>query len=235
MNEDTRTILSKHFLFSGLDTEGIEDILKLAKEKCYSGHHFIFRKGDKGHYMMLILEGRVRISVSSADGKEIILNLLEPGEILGEMALIDGEARCADAITESASTTRLLLIYRDDFLIYLKKRPGVAIEFLKVLCKKLRQTSDLAESISLLSISCRLARLLIRFADHHGQQTTQGIHIHLKMSQQEIGYLISATRESVNINLRKWETQGLIVLNPHAITIIDRDTLNSIAHATPLL
>lgn len=229
MNKDKRTILSEHFLFSGLEAEDMDEILKFAKEKSYDNHHFIFRKGDTGNYMMLILEGRVRISVSSAEGKEITLNLLEPGDILGEMALIDGEKRCADAMTESTSTTVVLLIYRNDFLAYLDKRPGIAVALLKILCKKLRQTSDLAESIGLLAIPSRLARLLIRLADHGGEETTQGIRIHLDGSQQEIGYLISATRESVNKNLRSWEAQELIVHTGHTLTIIDRSALDEIA------
>lgn len=228
---DKQAILSEHYLFSGLSTEDVEAMLKFAKEKRYSARDFIFQKEDKGSCMMLVLQGHVRISVSSAEGKEIILNRLGAGEMFGEMALIDDEPRCADAIAEAGEEVLLLIIYRRDFLAYLDQRPKVAIELLKVLCGKIRQASDLAESIGLLPIPCRLARLLNKLAEDNGEETAEGTQVNLDISQQEMGCLIGATRESVNKNLRNWEAQGLITQSAHAIVILDEDALDDIANA----
>jgi len=227
---DKTSVFSKHFLFSRLSPDDLNAMLKLAREKRHGEHQFIFQKGDEGTCMMLLLQGHVRISLSSAEGKEIILKRLEPGELFGEMALIDGEARCADAISEPGAEVILLLIYRRDFLAYLNRRPVVAIELLKALCKTLRQANDLAESIGLLSIPCRLARLINKLAEKSGENIVEGIHINLDISQHEMGCMIGATRESVNKCLRAWEANGLIAQTARAIVILDPDTLDDIAN-----
>lgn len=228
---DKRRVFSQHLLFSSLSSDDLDSMLKLAREKHYQEHQAIFHKSDEGNCMMLILQGHVRICISSAEGKEIILKRLDPGELFGEMALIDGEARCADAIAEPGNEVILSLIYRRDFLAYLNQRPVVAINLLKTLCKTLRQANDLAESIGLLTIPCRLARLINKLAEKNGKESEEGLYVNLEISQQEIGCMIGATRESVNKCLRVWETSGLITQQANAMLILDQDTLDDIANA----
>lgn len=224
---EVRTIMSTHFPFNGLADEVLDRILSFAVEREFKDREFLFHKGEGGTFMMVVMDGRVRISTVSPEGKELTLNVIETGGILGEIALIDGQERSMDAT--AIGTCRLLIIRRRDFLPFLEKQPDVAIKLLSILCKKLRDTSEIAENLALLSIPVRLARLLIKFAHSVGEETSKGIQIPLSFSQGELGNLIGATRESVNKYMRQWEKQRLITQDTQYITIVDESRFEEVA------
>ena len=224
---DRRAALERHFLFAQLKPGELHGILALAVERRYTNGQVIFQKGEEGTSLMLVLQGRVRISVSSEEGKEIILNTIEPGQIFGEIALIDGKPRSADATALGPCT--LLMIRRGEFIPFLKQNPEVAVQLLTVLCKKLRDTSEIAEIVGLHSIPARLARLLLRLAESEGTSTQEGIHVPVKLSQRDMGNLIGATRESVNKQLRAWQEEGHIGMEQGSITLLDEEAIEEIA------
>jgi CRP-like cAMP-binding protein len=222
---DQRGALERHFLFAQLKPNELDSILALAVERRYAKGQIIFQKGEEGSSLMVVLQGRVRISVSSEEGKEITLNTIEPGEVFGEVALIDGKKRSADAAAVGPCT--LLAIRRGDFIPFLKQNPEIAVQLLVVLCKKLRETSEIAEDIGLYSIQARLARVLLRLAESEDG----GMLVSIKLSQREIGNLIGATRESVNKHLRDWQEEGHIEMEQGSITLLDEESLAEIAGA----
>jgi CRP-like cAMP-binding protein len=226
---DRRSALERHFLFSQLKPSELDGVLALAVERKFSNGQVIFQKGEEGTSLMLVLQGRVRITVSSEEGKEIILNTIEPGEIFGEIALIDGKPRSADAM--ALGPCSLLAIQRGDFIPFLKQNPEIAVQLLTVLCKKLRETSEIAENVGLYGIPARLARVLLKLAEGEGNDARAKILVPVTLSQRDIGNLIGATRESVNKQLRAWQEEGLIGMKQGSITLLDEEAIEKIAGA----
>ena len=225
-NTDTakrRALLAQHFLLAQLDEASLDSLLLVAAERHFNNAQVIFQKGDPGTSMMAVLRGRVRIGAFSEDGREIILNIVEPGQLFGEIALLDRKERSADA-TAMGKTT-LLILDRRDFMPFLEDNPKTVIRLFHVLCEKVRQTSEMVESIAFLDFGARLAKLLLQLADHYGQETDQGILIDLRISQADLGNLIASTRESVNRQLSTWVQDEVISLEQGRIIILDRERL----------
>jgi len=217
---DKRYLLADHFLFGQLEANEIDNILTLAIQRKFSAGQIIFQKGEEGNSMMIVLSGEVKIGAISADGREIVLNIIHPGEVFGEIALLDGKSRSADAV--ALNDCQLLIIRRRDFLPYIKKHPEVAVQLISLLCEKLRNTSNTLENIGLLSIPARLARLLLQMAEtnHQDASDSKVLKIRSTLSQRQIGNLIGATRESVNKQLRAWQSDGIILQETDSISIL---------------
>jgi CRP-like cAMP-binding protein len=220
---DKRALLAQHFLLAQLPADDLDRLLESAAERSFGANQTIFQKGDPGTSLMAVIAGRVRISVFSEDGKEIILNIVEPGQIFGEIALLDGKPRTADAA--AMTPTRLLVLERRGFVPALEANPRIALRLIELLCARVRQTSELVESVALLEYGARLAKLLLRLADGYGEQQDGRIRINLKISQADLGNLIASTRESVNRQLNAWVEEGVIALERGRITILDRALL----------
>jgi CRP-like cAMP-binding protein len=226
---DKKSLISKHFLFQTLLPKDIDHLLLMTVERHFRSGQMIFRKGEEGASMMIVLEGKVLVTATSEDGREITLNTLEPGGLLGELALLDGRSRCANATALGACT--LLFLMRSEFIPFLRTNPDVAIQLLNVLCEKLRNTSDMVENVGLLPVPSRLARLLLKLARADGRALTQGMTLELRLSQREMGNLIGTSRESVNKTLSLWQSQGLVRLQQTALTILKPRELALISEA----
>jgi CRP/FNR family transcriptional regulator, cyclic AMP receptor protein len=223
---DRKTMLARHFLLAQLSADELDRLLAMAGEREFKPGQVIFQKGDPGTSLMAVLDGRVRISAYSEDGKEIILNIIEAGGLFGEIALLDGKERTADAT--AMGRTRLLILDRRDFIPFLERNPKIAIRLFEVLCERVRRTSELVESVAFLDFAARLARLLLRLAETYGEETEAGVRLSLRLSQQDLGNLIATTRESVNRQLNAWQQEGLLALDQGRITIKDRDALEAL-------
>ncbi|CAA9892221.1 Crp/Fnr family transcriptional regulator [Candidatus Methylobacter favarea] len=213
-----REILSRHFLFRQLMPTEIDHILALAVERHFQNGQSLFIKGDEGSSMMIVIEGKVIISATSEDGKEITLNYIGPGGILGEIALLDGKCRSANATAVGACT--VIYIHRSEFIPFLRLNSDVAIQLLMVLCEKLRNTSDMLENVGLLSVPARLAKLIVKLATSNNAPISPGCTLRLNLSQQKMGNLIGASRETVNRTLAQWQMDGLICLQQQQLTLI---------------
>jgi CRP/FNR family cyclic AMP-dependent transcriptional regulator len=212
-----RELLSGHSLFSALSAKDLDSILAFSKDRRFADGQVIFQKGDPGTSLMAVLRGRIRISAGSKDGKEVVLNVIETGQILGEIAFLDGRERSADAT--AVGDCVVMIIERRDFIPFLERNPRIAVQLLTVLCSRLRQTSEMVEDIAFLELPKRLCRLLLRLCATYGRRVPAGFRIEIKLSQKDLGNLIVASRESVNKQLRAWEDQGLISCDRGYITI----------------
>lgn len=226
---DKHKLLANNIFFREIPGNELDKILAFSAERYFSHGQIIFQKGDAGDSLLAVLDGTVKISTSSDDGKEIILNTIFRGELFGEIAFIDGLERSATAT--AIGETTLLSIRRPDFIPFLEQNPQITIHWLKVLCKKLRDTSERVEVVGLLPVSVSLARFLVKAAEEMGEDTANGLYLNWKKSQQEIGNEIGTSRESVNKQLNKWKKLGLITLGGQSlsVTILDLDALNDIA------
>ena len=221
-----RAILAGHFLLKGLPPDDLDRLAALAHTRAFPANQNIFSKGDPATGMMGVISGRVRIVSYSADGKEMVLRVIEPGEVFGEIALIDGGERTADAI--AMGRCELLILERKDFLPVLETNPALCLMLLRMMCQRLRSTSEQLEDFSFLDLRTRLAKRLLRLADQHGEATPEGLHIGMTLSQQMLGAMMGTTREAVNKQLRALEDEGLIRIGRRSLTLLDRDALEDI-------
>jgi CRP-like cAMP-binding protein len=224
---DKRQILAQVPLLRAIEPADLASLAEFAHFERFAAGHVIFSRDDPGHSMMVVVDGHVRISTTSADGRMVTLNIINPGEVFGEIALLDGGERTADA-TALAPTLLLVLLQRD-FRPFLETHPRTALQLLKVVCGRLRQTSKLVEDTRFLDFAARLARQLLWLAKAHGRPTPEGTMISLRLSQREIGSLAGASRESTNKLLRAWQQQKLLSIGKDYITIRSPERLHRLA------
>jgi CRP/FNR family cyclic AMP-dependent transcriptional regulator len=213
--------------FRPMRSEELDEIIGFASDRRIGKGTVIFNKGSPGSSLMAVLAGRIRISNVSAEGKEVTLNMIGPGEIFGEIALLDGKPRTADAT--AIEDTTLMVVERQQFLPFLLRDASLVERLLVVLCDRLRRTSLALEEIALFDLPARLARLLMKLAADYGRPLPReqggGVRIDVKLSQRDLSTLVASTRESVNKQLRIWRETGtidrrdgyLIVLKPEAL------------------
>ena len=217
--DDASRLLRRCSLFAGLDEAALKLVAGHAHRRRHNAGEVIFRIGSPGQSMMAVLAGTVRITAPSADGKEIVLADFGSGEVFGEMALLDGRERSADAA--ALTNCDLLVLERRDMLGVLERHPEVSIKLLEVLCERLRRTDEQIGEIAFLGLPTRLAKALLRVA-------ANASHGRLALSQRELGTMIGATRESVNRCLREWQRRGILQLDEGWIIIRNAAALEDI-------
>jgi CRP/FNR family cyclic AMP-dependent transcriptional regulator len=220
------SVLRQHPIFCDLEPEAFDQLCRYAKRSSLKRGASIFSKGDPGNSLFAVISGTVKISISSADGRSAIFNLIGPGEIFGEIALLDGLARTADA---SANTNcELFVIDRREFLPFVRSQPALAMRFIELLCTRLRWTSDQVEQVILQNLPGRLASALIRLTEKH-KPAPAGRTI--AITQQEISEMVGMTRESINKQLRVWAGRNWVRLEHGAIVVLDAGALQLLAEA----
>jgi CRP/FNR family cyclic AMP-dependent transcriptional regulator len=222
-DQDKHQLLSKSILFSQLDIKVLDRLIRFMKSKHFKAREVIFHKADPGNQMCIIINGRVKLSTLSEEGKEMMFGMLEPGDIFGEISLLDGEQR-------SATVTATKPTERRDLIPFLEQHPLVAIKLLAILAARLRKTDEIFEDTLFRTLPSKLAKKLLALADDYGEQTARGVKISLKLSQQEIGNLVGTSRESINKQLRAWEDEGLLTFHKGYITILQPDELEDLLY-----
>jgi CRP/FNR family transcriptional regulator, cyclic AMP receptor protein len=219
-------VLRKHPIFCDLAPEALDQLCRYAKHATLKRGATIFSKGDPGNSLFAVISGTVKISISSADGRNAILNLIGAGEIFGEVAVLDGQARTADAIANT--NCEIFVIDRREFLPFVRSQPVLAMKFIELLCTRLRWTSDQVEQVILQNLPARLASALIRLTEKHklapGGRT-------IAVTQQEISEMVGMTRESINKQLRVWATRNWVRLEHGAIVVLKAESLQALAEA----
>ena len=220
------SVLRKHPIFCDLDAEALDQLCRYAKPATLKRGATIFSKGDPGNSLVAVISGTVKISISSADGRAAILNLIGPGEIFGEVALLDGLARTADATANT--NCEIYVIDRREFLPFVRSQPALAMKFIELLCARLRWTSNQVEQVILQDLPGRLASALIRLTEKH-KLGPQGRTI--AITQQEISEMVGMTRESINKQLRVWAERNWVRLEHGAIVVLAAAPLQALAEA----
>jgi CRP-like cAMP-binding protein len=223
---DVRNILSQHFLLKQLPPHDLERLAQLATTRKFDPGEAVFLKGDPGNAMMAVLSGRVRICAYSAGGREVVLNVISPGEVFGEIAMIDGGERTADAF--AMENTDLLVLNRRDFMPFLERNPHVCVKLLEILCRRLRWTSEQLEDVNFLDLRSRLAKRILHLVDSQGEPVSNSRNVGVRISQHMLASMIGTSREAVNKQLRFWEEEGLIDVKRGSITVLKRDHLKRI-------
>jgi CRP/FNR family transcriptional regulator, cyclic AMP receptor protein len=218
-HEEKRQIFQRHFLFSKLSANEIDALISYARIERYPAGREIFAKGSPGQCLMAVLRGRVKISSLSDDGKEVVFTIVNAGDIFGEMAVLDGDERSADAT--AMSDCELLVLSRRDLLPVLESRADLCMILLKVLCRRLRQTSEQVEDVMFRHLESRVAKALLQLVESVGLRALHSPSVELHVSQRELGSMAGGSRESVNKILQNWHRRGLIDLSKGSIIIRD--------------
>jgi CRP/FNR family transcriptional regulator, cyclic AMP receptor protein len=220
---DKLAMLRRHSLFGQLPPAVIEHLGADMKRRRLRRGSVIFAKGEPGTGLMAVLAGAVKISVLSADGREIVLNIMREGDVFGEIALLDGHPRTADATAMMDS--ELMVVERRDFIPFLRSHPDLTIQVIEILCSRLRRTTEQVREITSRNLPTRLARALLHLTADVERPAGRRVAI----TQHEISQIIGRSRESTNKQLRSWAKDGLIRLERGAVSVLDRDKLGALA------
>jgi CRP-like cAMP-binding protein len=208
-----------------MPTATVQRLASHARQSHYPTGLRIFSKGDQGLGLLAVITGVVKISVVSDDGREIVLNLIGPNEIFGEIALLDGGPRTADAT--ALNECELLILDRRDVLPILMEEPTICIKLLEVISRRLRHTSEQVEDLSFGELSVRLAKALLRLAELQGTLSTPKPRV--AITQKELGQTVGLSRERTNWYLRAWERAGHISIEKGGCLINDVGQLTELA------
>jgi CRP/FNR family transcriptional regulator, cyclic AMP receptor protein len=217
------SVLRKHPIFSDLAPEALDQLCRYAQPTSLKRGATLFAKGDPGHSLYAVISGTVKISVSSPDGRNAILNLIGAGEVFGEMSVLDGRVRSADAIANT--NCEILVIDRRDFLPFVHSQPALAMKFIELLCGRLRWTSDQVEQIILQDLPGRLASALLGLTEKRKLESASRT---IAITQQEISEMVGMTRESINKQLRAWAARDWLRLEHGAIVVLNADPLREL-------
>ena len=226
LSSNKLSVLRQHPMFRDLGSEALDQLCRYAKHTSLRRGATICSKGDPGNFLFIVISGTVKISVSSPDGRNAILNLINAGDLFGEVAVLDGQARTADAIANT--NCEIFVLDRRDFLPFVRGQPELAMRLIELLCTRLRWTSDQVEQVILQDLPGRLASALLGLTDKRKlEPQSQTIAI----TQQEISEMVGMTRESINKQLRAWAARGWVRLEHGAIVVLDGASLRELAEA----
>ncbi len=220
---EKRGVLQGHYLFGKLNREHIDRLVSCMVEKSVGRGSIIVAKDDPGSSLFAIRKGAVKITAPSVDGHDAVFNLVAKGDIFGEMALLDGRERSADAV--AITDCELFVIERRDLLPLMREEPEIALTLIEILCGRLRQTTQQVESLMFLSLAGRLAKTLLRLSD--GDARGQKVAV----TQKDLGSIIGMSRESTNRQLRLWAQHKWVRLERGGITILSVEALEKIAES----
>ena len=214
-------------LFRDLSQEVQDRLIVLTRSKKCQNNQLIFSKGEPAESLMAVRSGGVKILNYAPNGKEIIFRILKPGKVFGEIAMIDGGGRTAEA--RAVGTTELQILDRREFLSVLANSPELSLGLLQILCGRLRSTSEQLEDFTFLDLKSRLAKCLAQLGEQRLEFIPDGKDIEIKVSQQVLAAMMGTTREAVNKRLREWEDEGLISLGRGAITLHNLGVLKAVS------
>jgi CRP-like cAMP-binding protein len=217
--EEKRRLIGNVSLFSGLSERDLDALIAVARNHRLAAREQLFHKGDEGTQVYFVIQGRLKALTTSDEGDDVVFSIIGEGEVFGEVALLGRPQRTATVI--AITPCELLVIDRRDFLQFLRSHPEASIELLAVLAERLKRVSELVEDTLFLNLPVRLAKKLVHVARVFGERVEDGIKIDLKLSQEEWGDLVGATRESINKLLGEWMESRLITLE-HGYVVIHR-------------
>jgi CRP/FNR family transcriptional regulator, cyclic AMP receptor protein len=221
--EQAEDVLRRAPLFEALDEEetralraGVTDVELARGER-------LFDEGDVGDRLFVVLDGKIKLTRTSADGRENLISLVGPGEMFGELSLFDPRPRTmsASAVTE----VRLAALAHEYLRSWLSGRPDVALHLLAALARRLRRTNEVMSDLVFTDVPGRVAKALLDLAARFGIQQEDGLQVNHDLTQEELAQLVGASRETVNKALADFVARGWIQLHPKSVLLIDTERM----------
>lgn len=222
-----RDVLARHPWFAGEAAPVLDALLVTGQTVTYARNAQIFAKAEPGDSLVMVLTGVVKIWSVSLDGRESVLSFLADGDLLGEIAALDGGPRTANAT--AMEPVEAFLWRRNAFLEVMQRYPAFALKVVTVLCARLRHTNVMIEAAVQLPMAARVARGLVSLLRRAGRETADGWRLDFRLTQRDLGAYVGLARENVNRQLKIWEAEGLIKLERGEVIVRDRDGLESLA------
>lgn len=221
--EERRALLSKQEFFAELDERALDELIQVSRIETAKARTELYHKGDEAHQIYLILSGRLKVMASSPEGEDVVFSIMQPGEVIGEVALF---AKCPRSGTVVAlEDSELLVFHRRDFMPFLERHPRTALKVSEVLAARIARLSERVEDHRFLNLPGRLSKLLLSLADRFSRDVAEGTAIDLKLSQSDLAEMAGATREAVNKQMRAWKQEGLVEHGQGVVKILDRERL----------
>jgi CRP/FNR family transcriptional regulator, cyclic AMP receptor protein len=225
-----RELLAKVPLFAGLAPRELEALAGLTRSRALAPREELFHKGDTGNHVYAVVEGTLKVVTTSEAGDDVVFNLVTAGEVIGEIAALCQAERTATLV--ALTDCELLALDRRDLFAFLRAHPDASLELMVVLARRVRSLSELVEDTLFLNLPVRLAKKLVAFAGSHGERVPGGVRIGIKLSQEEWGDLVGATRESINKQMRAWTDQGTIRVDHGFVVILRMEALEELASSS---
>jgi CRP-like cAMP-binding protein len=203
--------LSVNPFFSKIGPDAISKIAALCTTRSLRDGELLFARGDPGDALYGVRRGQIAISRTTGSGRQLTLSILGPGDIFGEIAILDGQPRSADAA--ASGPAELFVIRRNDFQDLLRRQPEITFRIVELLCERLRSSSERLEEASFLPLKPRLARRLLKHSEDFGSD--------IAITQEDLSILVGAGRETVNRQLQKWQKSGILRLGRARVVILD--------------
>jgi len=229
--EEKRYWLARVPLFAGLDARELHALAPTARSLTFRARQEVFHKGDAAGQLYVVVRGRLKALTTSAGGDDVVFSIMGPGEVFGEIGLLSERPRTATV--RAIERSEVLALDRRELLAFLRGNPDAAIRLMGVLAERLARVSELVEDTQFLNLPVRLAKKLLAFAGRYGRDEDDGaLRIDLKLSQEEWGDLVGATRESINKQMRAWGEEGLVRVDGGYVVLLRRGALERLAGAT---
>ncbi|TCR66143.1 Crp/Fnr family transcriptional regulator [Bosea sp. BK604] len=212
-------LLSANPFFAGLSPEALANIAEICQQRRLKPRQVLFLKGDPGDGLYAIRRGQIRIGTTDAVGQHMTMSLLGSGDVFGEIALLDGRSRTADAV--ATEETEMFFVPRREFLHLIGREPSIAIQLIELLCERIRNMSERMEDSAFLPASTRLARRIVMLVSDYGAE----VHV----TQDELAALTGVSRETVNRQLQQWKRVGLLSLGRSRVMIHNIDGVRRLA------
>jgi CRP/FNR family transcriptional regulator, cyclic AMP receptor protein len=216
-------VLKQAPLFRGLDDEAADALSATMIEVPLARAEVLFYEGDSGDRLYVVTDGKVKLGRRSADGRENLLAILGPGQMLGELSLFDPGPRSATATAVTDST--LASLSHEELGPWLEGRTEVARALLGQLAGRLRRTNEIVADLVFSDVPGRVAKALLDLASRFGNPADDGLHVHHDLTQEELAQLVGASRETVNKALADFASRGWLRLEARSVVLIDVDRI----------
>jgi len=216
-------VLRQTALFSGLDDDAAESLRSSLAETGLRRGEILFREGDAGDRLYVVIDGKIKLGRSSPDGRENLLAVLGPGQMFGELSLFDPGPRSATAT--AVTDVAMVSLGHEELGRWLTAHPDVARGLLNQLAARLRRTNDVVADLVFSDVPGRVAKALLDLSSRFGRQADDGVHVHHDLTQEELAQLVGASRETVNKALADFANRGWLRLEPRSVVLVDVERL----------
>jgi CRP/FNR family cyclic AMP-dependent transcriptional regulator len=221
--EQAASLLARTPLFAGLDQSELLGLGACARRRVYQKGEHVFHQGDTGDAVFVLTEGRVKVISASENGDEMILATLQPPDVFGELALIDGGPRSASI--QTLEPTTVLTLTRATLLDLMSRQPGVTDVVLRSLGKLVRRMIVQTGDLVFMDLHGRVAKLLLRLIDDSSEHPGERLSLDLQMTQSDLAAMVGGSRQSVNQILHQFAHRGYLHIEGHRLVVKDLDAI----------
>ncbi len=219
----TDDVLRQSPLFSGVDENSAAVLEDSMAASTLSRGDVLFNEGDTGNQLYVVIDGKIKLGRTSADGRENLLAILGPGQMFGELSFFDPGPRSATAT--AVTDVELKSLGHDSLIPVISTHPDVALALLHQLAGRLRRTNEVVGDLVFSDVPGRVAKALLDLAGRFGRQADDGVHVNHDLTQEELAQLVGASRETVNKALADFASRGWMRLEPRSVVILDLERL----------